>query len=74
MAALNSDILGNNDMEEKVGSYDWNTWEELTIEQIHAKGDGRDVFAVSVTKDLDKNSDFREPEKYINNDFNISIY
>ena len=71
MAALNTDILGNNDMEEKVGSYDWNTLEELTIEQIHAKGDGRDVFAVAVTKDLDKNSDFREPEKYIDNDFKV---
>ena len=58
-------------MEEKVGSYDWNTGEELTIEQIHSKGDGRDVFAVAVTKDLDKNSDFREPEKYINNDFGV---
>jgi hypothetical protein len=71
LAAVNSSILGNNDMEEKVGSYDWNTLEELTIEQIHAKGDGRDVFAVAVTKDLDKNSDFREPEKYINNDFGV---
>lgn len=71
IAAVNSSILGNNDMEEKVGSYDWNTNEELTIEQIHAKGDGRDVFAVAVTKDLDKNSDFREHEKYIDNDFKV---
>ena len=71
MAALNSRILGNNDMEEKVGSYDWHTGEEVTIEQIHSRGDGRDVFAVAVTKDLDKNSDFREPEKYIDNDFKV---
>ena len=71
IAGVNSSILGNNDMEEKDASYDWNTGEELTIEQIHSKGDGRDVFAVAVTKDLDKNSDFREPEKYINNDFGV---
>ena len=60
----------NNNMEE-IGSYDWNTGKKLNIEQIHALGNGSDVFAVAVTKNLNKNSDFRVPEEYINKDFGV---
>ena len=60
----------NNNMEE-IGSYDWNTGKKLNIEQIHALGNGSDVFAVAVTKGFNKNSDFRIPEEYINKDFGV---
>ena len=60
----------NNTME-KIGSYDWHTGEELSPNQIHALGNGNDVFAVAVTKSLNKNSDFRIPEEYINKDFGV---
>jgi len=60
----------NNTMEE-IGSYDWKTGKKLSIEQMHALGNGSDVFAVAVTKNLNKNSDFRIPEEYINNDFGV---
>jgi hypothetical protein len=70
IATVNKNTLGNNTMEE-IGSYDWNTGKKLNIEQIHALGDGSDVFAVAVTKGLNKNSDFRIPEEYINKDFGV---
>jgi hypothetical protein len=70
IATINKNALGNNTMEE-IGSYDWNTGKKLSIEQIHALGNGSDVFAVAVTKGLNKNSDFRVPEEYINKDFGV---
>ena len=70
IATVNKNALGNNTMEE-IGSYDWNTGKKLNIEQIHALGNGSDVFAVAVTKGLNKNSDFRIPEEYINKDFGV---
>ena len=70
IATVNKNALGNNTMEE-IGSYEWNTGKKLNNEQIHALGDGRDVFAVAVTKGLNKNSDFRIPEEYINKDFGV---
>ena len=70
IATINKNALGNNTMEE-IGSYDWKTGKKLSIEQIHALGNGSDVFAVAVTKNLNKNSDFRIPEEYINKDFGV---
>jgi hypothetical protein len=70
IATVNKNALGNNTME-KIGSYDWHTGEELSLNQIHALGNGNDVFAVAVTKGLNKNSDFRVPEEYINKDFGV---
>ena len=51
IATINKNALGNNTMEE-IGSYDWKTGKKLSIEQIHALGNGNDVFAVAVTKNL----------------------